>query len=206
MEAGHTQSIVIFGAGEAGRRALSICAATVGRDTGLRRQQSRSPGHIVRRTACHRPFVIAGAQSRPRGHCQPGGGGHHSAASPAWCSRARLQVYNQVATLCGGAPFTGGGARILVLTDDCIAPSHGTGAVLLRHFAGYPRELLLHAYLRLKGDPFLPYSYKIAPAGDCASLPPEAGRLERPAMTASQLVAELQWLTATSIWSIRLLR
>jgi hypothetical protein len=79
--------------------------------------------------------------------------------------------------------------RILVLTDDCISPSHGTGAVLLRHFAGYPRERLLHGYLRLKGDPFLPHSFKVAPSADVTAS--DAEGTEKRTRSAAQLVAEI---------------
>src|SRR5271170_4078214 len=50
---------------------------------------------------------------------------------------------------------------LLLLVDDGISPGHGTGAALLRHFADYPREKLYHAFLNLKGDPFLPQSQQV---------------------------------------------
>lgn len=52
---------------------------------------------------------------------------------------------------------------LLIITDDCLAPSHGTGAALLRHLHDVPRENLLHFYLNRKGDPFLPSSWQVAP-------------------------------------------
>ena len=54
---------------------------------------------------------------------------------------------------------------VLVLTDDCVSPSHGTGAVLMRHFADYPTDCLTHAYLRRKGDPFWANSYALTVGG-----------------------------------------
>ena len=54
---------------------------------------------------------------------------------------------------------------VLVLTDDCVSPGHGTGAVLMRHLAGYPPQNLTHGYLRRKGDPFWPNSHALAVGG-----------------------------------------
>lgn len=54
---------------------------------------------------------------------------------------------------------------ILLLTDDCISPGHGTGAALLRHFAGYPQERLVHAYLQVKGEAFLVRSRQVREVG-----------------------------------------
>jgi glycosyltransferase involved in cell wall biosynthesis len=51
---------------------------------------------------------------------------------------------------------------VLVLTDDCVSPGHGIGAVLLRHLAKYPSSRLSHVYLRRKGDPFWPASHALA--------------------------------------------
>jgi glycosyltransferase involved in cell wall biosynthesis len=51
---------------------------------------------------------------------------------------------------------------ILLLVDDGISPGHGIGAVLLRHFADYPREKLHHTFHNLKGDPFLPHSQQVS--------------------------------------------
>jgi hypothetical protein len=64
---------------------------------------------------------------------------------------------------------------VLVLTDDCVSPGHGTGAVLMRHLVDYPGDRLTHAYLRRKGDPFWPNSFalSIAGKGDAGSIPPE---------------------------------
>jgi glycosyltransferase involved in cell wall biosynthesis len=77
------------------------------------------------------------------------------------------------------APFTAAPARraapsVLVLTDDCVSPGHGTGAVLMRHLAGYPGPLS-HVYLRRKGDPFWPDSYalSIGGRGEAGSLTPD---------------------------------
>jgi hypothetical protein len=61
---------------------------------------------------------------------------------------------------------------VLVLTDDCVSPGHGIGAVLLRHLANYPASRLAHVYLRRKGDPFWPTSYllQMDGRGDAGSL------------------------------------
>ena len=53
--------------------------------------------------------------------------------------------------------------KLLIVTDDCISPSHGTGSALLRQLADFPEEILLHAFLNLKGDPFLSQSFQIDP-------------------------------------------
>jgi glycosyltransferase involved in cell wall biosynthesis len=50
---------------------------------------------------------------------------------------------------------------VLVLTDDCVSPGHGTGAVLMRHLADYPASRLSNVYLRRKGDPFWPSSLQL---------------------------------------------
>jgi glycosyltransferase involved in cell wall biosynthesis len=36
--------------------------------------------------------------------------------------------------------------QVLVVSDSCICSSHGTGAVVLRHFSGYPSDRLSNAY------------------------------------------------------------
>jgi len=61
-------------------------------------------------------------------------------------------------------PSSAAEPSVLVLTDDCVSPGHGIGAVLLRHLAGYPTAKLSHVYLRKKGDPFWPNSYQLAGA------------------------------------------
>src|SRR5262249_46644702 len=81
-------------------------------------------------------------------------------------SKERIAVYqcgeDRIAPLVQGAPTA---PCVLVLTDDCVSPGHGTGAVLLRHLATYPRHRLAHVYLRRKGDPFWPASYALAMNG-----------------------------------------
>jgi glycosyltransferase involved in cell wall biosynthesis len=52
---------------------------------------------------------------------------------------------------------------LLILTDDCVSPSHGTGAALLRQLKEFPPAKLPHGYLNRKGDPFLPRSYHVDP-------------------------------------------
>ena len=80
--------------------------------------------------------------------------------------RDRLSVYhwgeNRIAPLAQGPATT---PNVLVLTDDCVSPGHGIGAVLLRHLANYPSNRLAHVYLRRKGDPFWPSSHALAMEG-----------------------------------------
>jgi hypothetical protein len=71
---------------------------------------------------------------------------------------------------------------VLVLTDDCVSPGHGTGAVLMRHLAEYPTDRLTHAYLRRKGDPFWPSTYPLA----------INGRGESGSVSASTVAAQLR--------------
>jgi glycosyltransferase involved in cell wall biosynthesis len=71
---------------------------------------------------------------------------------------------------------------VLVLTDDCVSPGHGTGAVLLRHLAEYPPNRLSHVYLRRKGDPFWANSHPLA----------IGGRGEAGSVSASTIAAQLR--------------
>jgi glycosyltransferase involved in cell wall biosynthesis len=71
---------------------------------------------------------------------------------------------------------------VLVLTDDCVSPGHGTGAVLMRHLADYPTNRLAHVYLRRKGDPFSANSYPLA----------VNGRGEAGSLTASAVASQLR--------------
>jgi hypothetical protein len=57
---------------------------------------------------------------------------------------------------------------LLILTDDCVSPSHGTGAALIRHLKQFPEEKLIHAYLNRKGEPSLARSARVRPAKDPA--------------------------------------
>lgn len=75
---------------------------------------------------------------------------------------------------------------VLVLTDDCVSPGHGTGAVLMRHLADYPADRLAHVYLRRKGDPFWANSHALAVGGHG-----EAGSISASAV-AAQLRAKGQ--------------
>ncbi len=50
---------------------------------------------------------------------------------------------------------------VLILTDECISPGHGTGAALLRQLKDYPPEKLLSAFLLLRGDSYFPHSAQI---------------------------------------------
>ncbi|MCC7416248.1 MAG: hypothetical protein IT176_03835 [Acidobacteria bacterium] len=102
----------------------------------------------------------------------------------AGVERRRISVYHhgsaEIAPLPPGPPAA---PTILVVTDDCVSPGHGTGAVLLRHLAGYPADRLVHAYLRRKGDPFWPNSHALAVDGTgiAGSITPAAlaGQLHR---------------------------
>lgn len=71
---------------------------------------------------------------------------------------------------------------VLVLTDDCVSPGHGTGAVLMRHLNGYPAGRLSNVYLRRKGDPFWPNSLQLGGDG--------AGQCRTAAEVAERLIAE----------------
>jgi hypothetical protein len=186
------QTVIVFGAGEAGRRALNCLhrepawEVVAFADNSTQRQGSIVEGLPVVAPATLRTsnvdrIVIASqafAQILPQ-------------LRALGIATSRIDIYrfadDAIVPVEAEATVW---PRVLVLTDDCIAPSHGTGAVLLRHFADYPREQLLHAYLRLKGDPFLPHSYKVAPASEIAET--KGTGLEKPALSASQLLTELQ--------------
>lgn len=78
----------------------------------------------------------------------------------------RLSVYqwgeDRLTPLAQGAATA---PSVLVLTDDCVSPGHGIGAVLLRHLATYPPHRLAHVYLRRKGDPFWANSHAVSMHG-----------------------------------------
>lgn len=187
MEQTRIRSAVIFGAGEAGRRALallqgdpsaSVIAFADNNPDRQGRSFERLPVIAPDALVVNKPDVVV-------------------VASQAWADivpqlrrlgipRERIRLFKPGGDGLVEIPDAQQGPRILVLTDDCIAPSHGTGAVLLRHFAEYPRELLIHGYLRLKGDPFLPHSYRVAPeryGGDSST-----STSERPPLTAKAFV------------------
>ena len=98
--------------------------------------------------------------------------------------KERLSVYHsgedRIAPLAQGAATA---PCVLVLTDDCVSPGHGIGAVLLKHLAQYSAHRLTHVYLRRKGDPFWPNSYALSLDGRG-----EAGSLS-PADVAAQFAA-----------------
>src|ERR1035441_1619627 len=73
--------------------------------------------------------------------------------------------------------------RVLVTTNTCISPSHGTGAVLLKHFNQYPPDRLLNVYLDERGLPSWPASVRAYQVGSrrwsaawCQGLGGRAGR------------------------------
>ena len=191
MSQQETQSVIVFGAGEAGRRALACLRREGGWHViGFADNATQRHG-----TTFEGLPVVAPAQIEQLG-----------AERVVVASQASAQIVPQLRALGlrqdqidtyhfaddAIVPLEPAGPacpRILVLTDDCISPSHGTGAVLLRHFAGYPRERLLHGYLRLKGDPFLPHSFKVAPAADITAS--DASAPEKRTLSAAQLIAEI---------------
>jgi hypothetical protein len=98
-------------------------------------------------------------------------------------SKDRLSIYqwgeDRLAPIVQGAATQ---PNVLVLTDDCVSPGHGIGAVLLRHLAKYPAHRVSHAYLRRKGDPFWPASYALS----------MNGRGEAGSVSAADLAARLR--------------
>jgi predicted SAM-dependent methyltransferase len=182
-----TLRVIVFGASESGRRAIErlrmdpSVAVVAFADNGAGRHGTVFEG-------CP---VISPAQITTRGHDRV------VVASHGW-----RQIVPQLRAL--GVPadrielfrladgtFTplpaadASRPRLLLLTDDCISLEHGTGALLLRQFADYPRDHLLHAYLVRRGDAALPHSYHVS-AG--------AGAIERGSnapMSAVELVTHL---------------
>lgn len=51
--------------------------------------------------------------------------------------------------------------NVLIITEDVLAPSHGTGTTLMRHFQGYDRDKLLNVYYNpVSDDNALPQTIK----------------------------------------------
>lgn len=187
-----TTPVVIFGAGDAGRRALAL----VQRDPSMRAVAfaDNAPGRQGAEFEGLPIVAPAAITSMPAGRVV--------VASMAWRAIVRqlhglgvpanrVDVYSVEADTIG-PPFPPGYCpTVLVLTDECISPSHGTGAVLLRHFATYPRERLMHGYLAVKGDSFLPHSFKVAPAAEIAGAA-ATSRGGNTALSARELVAKLE--------------
>jgi glycosyltransferase involved in cell wall biosynthesis len=167
---------VIYGAGAAGHSARACVARDAGRtvvafaDSDARKIDTRFEGlRVVGPDALSGDWfdeiVIASHAWREITTALLGRG----------VSRDRLSVYHTGDDRL--APLTSGAATapcVLVLTDDCVSPGHGIGAVLLRHLASYPAHRLAHVYLRRKGDPFWPNSYALAMGGrgEAGSLSP----------------------------------
>jgi hypothetical protein len=186
--------VVVFGAGEAGRRALRRLRAEGTADvvafvdnsvakhgTTLEDLPIISPADLVR---CGVDRVVVASQASAQILPQ---------LRALGIPRDSIDLYQLSNDSVQPAPAsTDEWPRLLVLTDECISPSHGTGAVLLRHFAGYPRERLLHGYLRLRGDSFLPYGYKVAPAGETGGTNSRTHGDERPPLSAEALIQEIQ--------------
>lgn len=183
----NSRSVVIFGAGEAGRRALSMLRAqgpvevVAFADNAPQRHGSTIHGYPViaaRELADYRYDRIV-------------------VASHGWRQilpqlvelgvRAdRIDLFRHVDdTIHPAAIHAASLPRILLVTDECISLGHGTGALLLRQFAGYPPDCLLHAFLSPRGDAALPHSHLVAAAG----ARPEP-RADRP-MHAKELVSLL---------------
>lgn len=53
--------------------------------------------------------------------------------------------------------------NVLVVTDNCLSLSHGTGTVLLKHFEAYPAEKLLNVYSFQTGQPIFKKHCRIKP-------------------------------------------
>jgi len=187
-----TQSVIVFGAGEAGRRALHSLQRAGGWNV-LGFADNALPRHGT---------TFEGLPVLPPASLPSAGVERIVVASQASAQivpqlralgfrQEQIDLYRFADdTIVPIEPAGPECPRILLLTDDCISPSHGTGAVLLRHFAGYPRERLLHGYLRLKGDPFLPHSFKVAPSAEITSAD-AAATPDKRILSAAQLIAEL---------------
>ena len=165
----HTQSrTVIYGAGAAGQAARAALATN---DQHTIVAFADGDARKVGTTIAGLPVVSADALTGDWFD-------HIVVASQAWreitttlmakgLSKDRMSVYHTGgSTLTPIAVETDTSAPcVLILTDDCVSPGHGIGAVLLRHLAQYPRHRLAHVYLRRKGDPFWPNSYALAMNG-----------------------------------------
>jgi hypothetical protein len=194
-----TARSVIYGAGAAGRAALAL----LGRDRG--RQvvafvdgDARKHGAFVEGVRVVAPDALMG-----------GWFDQVVVASGAWreiaATLARLGVpARSIALYRAGedrlVPLVperadSGAPCILVLTDDCVSPGHGTGAVLIRHLVSYPADRLTHAYLRRKGDPVWPNSFALSMAdkGEAGSLRPQevAARLAATGQTPDLIYANV---------------
>jgi len=177
---------VIYGAGAAGRAALSRLGLDSGRmvvafaDGDPRKQGTTVDGlHVVSLDGLPRDWfdevVVASQAWREIA----------STLAQLGVDRTRISLYRPgdglvvpafEATLPATMP------SVLVLTDDCVSPGHGTGAVLMRHLAGYPADRLTHVYLRRKGDPFWANSHALA----------VNGRGDAGSLTASAVAAQLR--------------
>ena len=168
---------VIYGAGAAGRAALAR----------LRRDDDRvviafADGDVRKQGASIEGVHVVALDGLPRSWFD-----EVVIASQAWrdiavslvqmgLDRACLSLYqpgDDRVVPAFETPASTGVPSVLVLTDDCVSPGHGTGAVLMRHLARHPAHRLTHVYLRRKGDPFWPNSIAIAQGGrgEAGSLP-----------------------------------
>ena len=191
MEQGQT-SVVVFGAGEAGRRALE----RLRRDASVR-VAAFADNDAARHGTLYQGLPIVGPDALLDGAFDRVVVASHAVSAIVPQLRGlgvpaeRIDVFQiGPSAIEPSATSDESRPRLLVLSDECIAPSHGTGAVLLRHFADYPKDRLIHAYLRRRGDAFLPHSYPVALERDVdAAAVGSAGERVR---AASHLVAEIQ--------------
>lgn len=188
-----TPSVLVFGAGEAGRRALSCLRRNAGIDVTAFADNDRArhgtsfeglpivAPDVIRSGVFERIVVASHAASQ----IVPQLRGLGVPADRIDVFRLAENEIEPASSAVDGWP------RLLVLSDECISPSHGTGAVLLRHFADYPKEQLVHAYLRQRGDAFLPHSYPVARSGDIDPRP-SANPSQRLPRAAAELVADVR--------------
>lgn len=181
-----TLRVLVFGASEGGRRALDV----------LRRDPSLEVVAFADNARDRQGTLFEGLPILAPSHLRTHDYDRIVVASHGWkqivpqlrelgVPAERIEVFRLGdGTFEGVARPASPHPRLLLLTDDCIALSHGTGALLMRHFADYPREKLLHGYLWQRGEATLPHSYRVAadPGGAAGTGGP---------LSASELVAAL---------------
>jgi len=148
------QTVVVFGAGEAGRRALACLRREPGWDVlGFADNAQRRHGTAFEGLPVLPPaslavnrvdrIVVASADAPeivPQLHA-------------LGIATACIDLYHvEDDEIHPTYPEAAAWPRILVLSDECISACDDAGAAPLRHFAGYPRRRLLHAYLRSGAD------------------------------------------------------
>lgn len=190
MDQDANQSVIVFGAGEAGRRALAC----------LRREPAWDVVAFTDNATQRHGTTFEGLPVIPPGSLRTAAVDRVVVASDSMqqilpqlralgMNPSCIDVYQaQDDAIHPIPPEQAAWPRILVLTEDSISPGHGIGAVLLRQFGGYPSDRLLHAYLRPTGEPFLPHSFRVAALWESQG----SDRNERAALTAAELVTDLQ--------------